>query len=203
MTHSTTSHRVFHSPIDGLILAVASRFGDKSKEVERFLKFAIVGAIGAVVDFGTVIVLQATLLPPVNKQGEPIMLNVALATTIAFLAAVISNFTWNRFWTYPDSRSRSMRRQLALFTFISFVGWFGRTIWITAAYHPVGALLMPLVLPIIHIFRPSYIPSYSAEGKLGTLAAQLIGVIVVMFWNFLVNRRWTYNDVDKSSAEVK
>jgi putative flippase GtrA len=190
------TQRMFRNPIDVLILAIAGRFGDKAKEVERFLKFAVVGSIGAVVDFGTVIVLQATILPPIDKTGEPILLNVALATTIAFVAAVMSNFTFNRFWTYPDSRSRSVRRQLALFFFISFVGWFGRTIWISAAFHPLGSIFMPILLPVIHLFRPAYVPSYTAEGKLGTLIAQLIGIVVVMFWNFLANRRWTYNDVD-------
>lgn len=196
-----TSHRTLHSPLDGFILAVAARFGDKSKEVERFLKFAVVGFIGAIVDFGTVIILQATVLPPTNAQGEPITLNVAVATSIAFLAAVVSNFTWNRFWTYPDSRSRSMRRQLAQFTLISFIGWFGRTLWIAAAYYPVGHFLMPILLPLIHIVRPAYVPSVTAEGKLGTLAAQLVGVIVVMFWNFFANRLWTYNDVKSQSQK--
>lgn len=205
MTHYNTAHntpsRALHSPIDGLIEAIAARFGSRSKEVERFLKFAIVGFIGAVVDFGTVIVLQATILPPTSAQGERLTMNVAIATTIAFIAAVISNFTWNRFWTYPDSRSRSMRRQLAQFTFISFIGWFGRTLWISASYHALGALLMPILLPVIHLFRPVYVPSVAADDKLGTLAAQLVGVIVVMFWNFFANRLWTYNDVKNTPAK--
>jgi putative flippase GtrA len=33
---------------------------------------------------------------------------------------------------------------------------------------------------------------------MGTLIAQFIGVIVVMFWNFFANRYWTYNDVSKT-----
>jgi putative flippase GtrA len=186
---SAISARTLRNPLDIIILAVAGRFGDKAKEVERFLKFAVVGVIGAIVDFGTLFVLQATVLPPVND------LNVVIATTCAFIAAIISNFTWNRLWTYPDSRSRSMRRQMALFTFISLVGWLGRTVWIRLAYLPVGHALMPLLLPVILNFRPGYIPGMHAEAKLGTLAAQLVGVVVVMFWNFFANRLWTYNDV--------
>lgn len=191
--------RMLRNPLDAPILAVAARFGDRSKEVERFLKFAVVGFIGAVVDFGTVFFLQATFLPPRSATGEPLGINVAVATTIAFIAAILSNFTWNRLWTYPDSRSRSMRKQLALFVFISFVGWFGRTIWITASLHFIGQIFMPIFLPLIHVFRPLYIPSFLAQDKLGTLLAQLVGVIVVMFWNYFANRRWTYNDVDTSS----
>jgi putative flippase GtrA len=172
-----------------MILAVAGRFGDKAKEVERFLKFAVVGAFGAVVDFGTLFVVQATILPPHDA------LSVAAATTIAFCAAIVSNFIWNRFWTYPDSRSRSVRRQLAQFAFISVIGWLGRTVWISASYQAIGNFFMPILLPVIQNFRPEYVPSTTAEGKLGTFIAMVIGVIVVMFWNFFANRYWTYNDV--------
>lgn len=178
--------RKLRNPLDIIIAKIASRFGDKSKEVERFLRFAFVGALGAVVDFGTLIILQATILPP-NTTND-----VNIATTIAFIAAIISNFTWNRFWTYPDSRSRSVRRQIMLFVFISVVGWLGRTIWIANSYEYIGATLMPVVLT----YLPNYDPSLTGEAKLGSMVAQLIGVVVVMFWNFFANRYWTYNDVD-------
>lgn len=183
------------NPLDAPILAIANRVGGrKAKEVERFLKFAVVGAFGAVIDAGTLFILQATILPPTLQ--EPIDFNVAIAQTIAFLAAILSNFTWNRLWTYPDSRSRSMRRQLFLFAFISFVGWVGRTLWITLAHAWLGAMLMPILLPEIHLFRPGYVPSPTGEAKLGTMAAWLVGVAIVMVWNFLANRYWTYNDVE-------
>jgi len=201
MTHFNTARdtrRFPRNPLDVLILAIASRFGDRSKEVERFLKFAVVGLIGATVDFGTVIVLQATLLPPADKSGTSLPGNVVIATSIAFFAAVVSNFLWNRFWTYPDSRSRSVRRQLFLFTFVSLVGWLARTIWIRASYHSIGGVMMPVLLPLVHVLRPVYVPSVTANDKLGTILAQLIGVVVVMFWNFFVNRYWTYNDVKQS-----
>lgn len=175
------------NPLDRLILAVAGRFGSKSKEVERFLKFAVVGGVGFVVDLGTLVILQATILPPVNT------VSVAVATTIAFLAAIASNFTWNRFWTYPDSRSRSVRTQFIQFTIISVIGWLARTVWISLAYTPLGALLLPPVRAVFHDFASAA----NAEARLGTVAAQIIGVIVVMFWNFFANRYWTYRDVDE------
>jgi putative flippase GtrA len=184
----------FRRPIDGAIVNISARFGDKSREVERFLRFALVGIIGAIIDSGTLFLLQATILPPTLQ--EPIDYNVAIAQTIAFVAAILSNFTWNRLWTYPDSRSRSMRRQLALFVFISLIGWVGRTIWITTAHQAVGQFMMPILLPEIQIFRPGYVPSAVAISKLGTMVTWLVGVIVVMIWNFIANRLWTYNDVE-------
>src|SRR5690606_7014467 len=122
--------------------------------------------------------------------------SVAAATTVAFCAAILNNFAWNRFWTYPDSRTRSIRRQLAQFAFISFVGWLGRTIWISAAYQTMGRIFMPVFLPLIQVIRPNYIPSATAEAKLGTVIAMVFGIVVVMFWNFFANRYWTYNDVE-------
>lgn len=182
--------RVSRNPLDYVILAIASRFGKKSKEVERFLKFAFVGIVGAVVDFGTLILVQATILPP--NDG----LHVALATSVAFSAAIVNNFVWNRLWTYPDSRTNSMRRQLVQFTLISLIGWLGRTIWISLAYLPLGAFFMPILLPEIQLLRPGYAPSPTAEAKLGTIIAMVLGIVVVMFWNFFANRYWTYNDVE-------
>lgn len=185
-----TNPRVFRNPLDRPIVAVASRFGDKSKEVERFLKFAIVGTFGAVVDSVTLLILQATILPPSSS------LFVVIATTIAFIAAISSNFTWNRFWTYPDSRSRAIYKQLIQFAIVNFIGWIGRTVWIGLSYAWLGGLLMPILLPEIQMFRPGYVPSEHGEAKLGTMAAWFIGVIIVMVWNFFANRYWTYNDVE-------
>lgn len=191
----TPTQRAFRNPLNGLIALVASRFGSKAKEVERFLKFAVVGVIGAMIDFGLLIALQATFLPPVNQQKEPLIFNVALATAIAFSTAVTSNFFWTRHWVYPESRSNSARRQLTQFTIVSVIGGVVRTTWISLAYIPLGVLLMPLVLPEIQLLRPNYIPSHTAEAKLGTIAAQMIGMVVVMLWNFFANRHWTYKDV--------
>lgn len=195
-THTAKIRRIaVRNPLDAPIVSLASRVGgEKSKEVERFLKFAVVGLIGAVIDSATLFILQWTVLPPTLQ--EPIDINVAIAQTIAFVAAILSNFTWNRLWTYPDSRSRSMRRQMVQFALISLIGWLGRTVWITLAHQPLGNLLMPILLPEIQVFRPGYVPSPTGEAKLGTMAAWLIGVAIVMVWNFLANRYWTYNDVD-------
>lgn len=185
----TFAVRTIRNPLDGVVHAVASRFGKRSVGVARFLKFSVVGAIGFVVDFGTVFVLQATILPPVSD------VNVVVATAVAFTLAILSNFTWNRYWTYPESRSRSAKRQLTQFTIISVIGGVVRTTWIRFAYLPLGVLLMPVVLPVVEVFRPGYLPSLTAEAKLGTMVAQFIGVIVVLFWNFFANRYWTYRHV--------
>lgn len=183
----STKNRAIRTPIDGVYTAIAVRVSpSKSKEVERFLKFITVGFIGAIIDFGVLNLLQATVLKP----DAPI--NVALATTIAFIAAVSSNFTFNRYWTYPDSRSRALRVQLMQFFVVSTVGWVARTIWVTLTFAPIGLFANG----ILQTIAPDYAASPELTRRLGSNISQLIAIFVVMIWNFFINRYWTYNDVD-------
>ncbi len=186
-------HHKVTTPFDSIIRALSLRIGGRrAREVERFIKFAFVGILGFVIDAGAVLVLQNTILPPVNELSEPMANNVALTQTIAFVLAVCSNFVWNRLWTYPDSRSQSARRQLTQFAIVSVIGWVIRTVWIGISYEPLGELSTVFVSSL----NVDYAPALLDQHKLGTMIALFFGVIVVMFWNFLANRYWTYNDVE-------
>lgn len=147
---------------------------NNAKERERFLKFAVVGAIGAVIDFGVMNLLTQVFAMPLVAAG-----------TISFICAVISNFVWNRYWTYPESRSRAIAHQLAMFFAVNVAG--------------VG-----IRIPILHFMEP---PLFRALENLKfrlPLASDLmaknltlaLAVGIVMLWNFFVNRYWTYNDID-------
>lgn len=171
------------NPLDTLIWWVASRFGDKAKEVERFIKFAIVGVFGAVVDFTVLNVLQNSLLVPEPPSQD---MKVALATGVAFTTAVMSNYLWNRYWTFPDSRSRSAGRQLFQFFVVSIVGLLFRLVFVGVSYGFFGNL-GDSILP--GTMEPT------AINQLGSNIAQAISIGIVMFWNFFANRYWTYNDV--------
>jgi putative flippase GtrA len=170
--------------LDRLILAISLRFGAKAKEVERFLKFAIVGTVGAVVDFTVLNLLQSSILPPVGEFEE---LNVRLATGVAFTAAVTSNFIWNRYWTYPDSRSRRISIQLAQFFVVNIAGLLFRLVFVGATYAAFGEAIFDAT---------GATASVESMNQIGSNASQAIAVIIVMFWNFFVNRYWTYNDVE-------
>ena len=199
-------HRAIKTPMDGIILRIANKVGrSKAKEVERFLKFAMVGTLGAFVDLGTINLLQATILPPVDANGNPIgfalnlggsegffPFNVALAATISFIAAITSNFFWNRYWTYPDSRSRSIRRQMSQFATVSTIGWLARTTWISISFATIGAI----AVSVIQLAISDFSPDAETTARIGTNIATLMGIFIVMIWNFFANRYWTYNDVD-------
>ena len=145
------------------------RFGMNYREAERFLKFAVVGTIGFIVDFGLLYILK-----------EFVGLPTIIANTLSFCAAVVRNFTLNRYWTYPDSRSKKLSAQLIQFTLVSLVGLLINDIIVVLLEHPFQSLLDTGLsfLPIA-----GYIP------------AKIVATVVVLFWNFFINRRWTYNDV--------
>jgi putative flippase GtrA len=144
------------------IFLIACRAGVNEKELERFLKFLTVGTVGFVIDFGTLNLL---------KLGFGFHLLVANA--ISFTLAVLSNFTWNRLWTYPDSRSKRMRSQLVQFVMVNVAGL------------GINTLVLWALSPVFQ----------EMVGRLGYNIAKAIATILVLFWNFFVNRYWTYNDI--------
>ncbi len=173
-----------------LLVKISQRVGGaKAREVERFLKFATVGALGAVIDFGVLNLLQATILHP---DPPHITLKVALATGTAFVSAVTSNFIWNRYWTYPDSRSRSVRRQWLQFFIVSIIGLAFRLVWVRTLYNPFGHF----GADVLRSMGVVAAMTDAAARRLGTNIAQFFAVWIVMVWNFFANRYWTYNDVE-------
>ncbi len=151
---------------------------DRKKELVRFVKFSVVGTIGAVVDFGTLYVLHAVL-------GVPIV----IANTCSFTAAVLSNFTWNRYWTYPDSRSKPLRTQLLQFFVVNIAGWGINTGILLLLRYPCVSLVSGLSTMLALSFASETL------YKIGYNLAKAIATGVVLFWNFGVNRLWTYSDV--------
>ena len=146
------------------------------QERSRFLRFAVVGIVGAVVDFGTF-----------NLLSGVFGVQAVLASVISFIAAIINNFVWNRYWTYPDSRSKPVVKQLAIFSLISLAGLLIRTPLFAFLEVRLTNLFLSLNLPAMGFMSAEF---------LGHNLALAIAVIVVMFWNFFVNRYWTYNDVN-------
>jgi putative flippase GtrA len=146
---------------------------NNKKERTRFLRFAVVGTIGAVVDFGVFNLL--TLLTPILP---------VIASVISFIAAVISNFIWNRYWTYPDSRSKPVSQQVTQFFVINLIGLAIRTPLFAVMEKFLIQWLEPMALPEI-------LPAIVIAHNLSLATA----VIVIMFWNFFANRYWTYSDV--------
>jgi putative flippase GtrA len=163
-----------------MIAKLNSLTQDNRKEVIRFLKFAVVGTLGAVIDFGTLNLL-------IQLAGFP----KVLANTCSFTAAVISNFIWNRVWVYPETRGEPFTKQFVQFVLVNVVGlgintiiFYGSDRWLLGEAGllagPVGALALSIGMS--HF-------DFAYNG------AKILATAVVLFWNFFVNRFWTFRHV--------
>jgi putative flippase GtrA len=160
--------------------------GSKSKEVERFLKFLVVGTIGAAIDLGLTNFLMKFVFHVEADNVWPVLFSGA----IGFCAAVTSNFLWNRYWTYPDSRSRPLHKQIAQFFAVNAVGLGIRLLVLKLLYAPAVWLVEYVSKDMIH-----FTLSANQIARLGANLVIILALLIVLFWNFFVNRYWTYSDV--------
>lgn len=139
----------------------------------RFLKFSFVGVTGTIVDFGVMNLLTLLIhLAPIYAQ------------VISFTVAVVNNFLWNRYWTYPESRSKNPRKQLLLFFVINIVGILIRTL-----------IFSPLNNSILNLLAQTQINLPIEDFILSYNLALAGSIVIILFWNFFANRYWTYSDI--------
>lgn len=164
------------------MIAMLSAFKQiNRREVVRFLRFAAVGTLGAVIDFGTLNLL-------VQLAGFP----KVLANTCSFTVAVISNFVWNRLWVYPETRGDPFAKQFVQFVVVNVAGlgintiiFYGSDRWILGE---AGLFADPMHLLALSIGMTHFDLAYNT--------AKVLATAVVLFWNFFVNRLWTFSHVD-------
>ena len=150
-------------------------FISNKQERIRFLKFSFVGLTGTIVDFGFMNLLSLVFhLPLVWAQG------------LSFGLAVLNNFLWNRYWTYPDSRSKAIPKQLIQFVIINIIGILIRIPLVPWLDRQLFNMLqnMNLILPL---------PNNIISQNLALATA----ILIIIFWNFFANRYWTYGDVSE------
>jgi putative flippase GtrA len=135
-------------------------YQNNRKEAVRFVKFAIVGAVGAVIDFGILNLMHGAFEWP-----------LLWANTLSVSMAILSNFTWNRLWTFPESRSRRKREQLPQFALINIIGL------------GINNLIVVGLTPVFSSF---------IVNPWDYNLAKAIAIGVVLVWNFGANRIWTY-----------
>ncbi len=146
-------------------------------EVKRFIKFAAVGAAGAVTHF---LIL--------NILVQFVGLSEQAANPFGFSAAVIQNFMLNRRWTFPESQTRHAGRQLIQFAIVSVI----------------GLMVNQLVFVIVHrALEPFWMQLISQERLAHALSynfALALAIGVVLFWNFTANRLWTYRGLSRNHS---
>lgn len=135
-------------------------------EVRRFVKFAIVGGFGAIVDFTVLNIL--VFIVGVPKE---------YANLVSVTCAIISNFTWNRLWTFPESQEHALHTQFGTFFLMNLIGLAINQFVFLASSH--------------YIFEPMFPTHKTIDLNL----AKAVAIGIVLFWNFGANRLTTYRHI--------
>ena len=118
----------------------------------QLAKFCAVGASGYVVNLA----VYWLLLDGAN-------LHYRLAATGSFLVAVANNYTWNRLWTFRDTRGH--------------VGYQGLRFFVVSAAVYVANLLLLSALVGLGV---------------GKIVAQAVAIVLVTPLNFVGNKLWSF-----------
>jgi putative flippase GtrA len=167
------------------------------QEAKRFAKFLVVGALGFVVDFGGFNLFHALGVGPGVVRLVPASLASAanylssrpevIEQALSFCVAVLSNFLWNYFWLYPEARQANQAKKISKFIIVSVAGLvIGVPVYIVALFFARGLVAAAGLASL----------SFNLAGNM----ALVCRVGVLLFWNFFVNRFWTYRDVGLSAT---
>ncbi len=131
----------------------------------KYLKFAIIGGIGAVINL---LVLWTSV--------ELFNVYYLWAAVLAFIIADTNNFIWNRLWTFKSKGK--IRFQYPQFLLVSVDGLMLNLIILWA--------LVEEVMPSLGLRQD--------KASLYLVFAQVIAIFLVSIFNFLANSMWTFGD---------
>ena len=147
------------------------------KEAKQAGKFVIVGALGTIVDAGTLYILTRSF-----------HIGLLVAQAGSFSVAVVHNFILNRYWTFEKAGKHEMHIQMLRYYGANLVGLIIRSGIIAAVSKPFTQLSHRY-----HIgpFTPQFLADYASLG---------LAIAIVFIWNFLVSRFWIFHPAPDESA---
>ena len=151
-----------------------------TSEAVRFGKFALVGTLNTLIDFGLMNLFTAGF----GWQLVP-------SQALSFAVAVINSYILNRKWVYPETTEKSIANQFSKFVIINIAGLTLRTVTIS-----------PLDRWFYSILENQQIKVGSLSSTIlsHNLALIVVGVFILIL-NFLANRFWTFGDVPRSHTK--
>lgn len=138
----------------------------------RYLKFGIIGASGTVVNLVVLHIGHEYLFTALEAAWRKPYISLA----VAIFVSTISNFTWNRLWTWRDrvrsleaaEGARAPRKRLLVMEFGQYAT--------ASAFGMVVQYVLTLLL------------SASMDYRL----ANVIAIVIASVSNFLANDKWTF-----------
>jgi len=128
-----------------------------TKNFKQFIKFALVGVLNTLIDFGVYYLLT-------RYAG----LFYIYANIISVTLAITNSYILNRTWTFV-SKNKNIGKEVLKFWIVSII----------------GLILNTLILKALIYFGPS------------DLIAKACASIIVLIWNFLANKYWTFSKNDQ------
>lgn len=144
------------------------------REVKRFVKFAMVGMAGMV-----------THLTLANIFNFGLHFPDALANAIGFMTAVFQNYFLNYNWTFGDRRETSTKArwlQVSQFALVSIIGL------------GINSIVREIVSYLLHPFWLQVMPNPMIAEIVNYNFSIAAAIGVVLFWNFAINRLWTFRN---------
>ena len=128
----------------------------------RFLKFAVVGASGTVINLVVLYTSQEFILKNISTTN----LRLKLSLSMAIFLSTINNYIWNRFWTWKDRKKEKWRGFL-----IQMVQYF---------------LSCGLAISV------QYIATIILSTYINYLLSNIISIVISAILVYLINDKWTF-----------
>jgi putative flippase GtrA len=162
----------------------------------QFVRFALVGGTGVVVNLLVLIIVKR--LGPHPEDAifalDPTAYHVRwyhLYSTVAFLVANLWNFQLNRSWTFRSAKQSAWWKEYWPFLSVGMLG------------QAVGLVLLTLLM---HRGSPLALPTDVLDDTSGFRTrlywAQLIVIVVVTPLSFVLNKLWTFAAVRTHHLEA-
>lgn len=144
--------------------------------LRQFIKFCIVGTSSTIIDQGLLWLLLSYL--PIFPWW--------LSKAISFSIAVSNGFYWNRHWTFRAREFGKAHTQYSIF--------FGTNL--------VGLVLNLFVMKIFLVMLTGQlVHSGQNPDKVKVIIASLLAVPVVVAWNFLAAKHFTFRKPKDAAAD--
>jgi len=162
----------------------------------QFVRFAVVGGTGVVVNLAVVVLLKRMGPHPEDAivALSPTAFHVRwyhAYSTVAFLVANLWNFQLNRMWTFRSSKHAAWWKEYWPFLAVGLLG------------QALGLVLLTLLM---HHGSPIALPTDPLNDTSGLRTrlywAQLIVIVVVTPLSFVLNKVWTFAAVRTHHLEA-
>jgi len=133
------------------------KVSDAVKRLEplRFLKFAVVGGVGVIVNTALLYLLTTYVF------GEPLYL---LSAAISLEASILNNFLLNEYWTFRDR---------------AFAGGFGLRL---VKFHGSRILGSAANLVVLYLLTEVFGVYYIVSNLVGVLVGMVVNYLTSFFW---------------------